>query len=71
MVLAAKGAILAEDEKGFTLNQVNGDLKITKVLTLVPFETAKAATEHLYTIVYQYCVTVYHIYSRSFGIQSM
>ena len=40
MVLAAKAAILAEDEKEFTLDQVNRDLKITKVLTLAPFETA-------------------------------
>ena len=45
MVLAAMAAILAEDEKGFTPDQVNGDLKITKVLTLVPFETAKVLTQ--------------------------
>ena len=45
MVLAAKAAILAEDEKGFTLDQVNGDLKITKALTLAPFETAKVLTQ--------------------------
>ena len=45
MVLAAKAAILAEDEKRFTLDQVNGDLKITKVLTLAPFETAKVLTQ--------------------------
>ena len=44
-VLAAKAAILAEDEKEFTLDQVNGDLKITKVLTLAPFETAKVLTQ--------------------------
>ena len=45
MVPAAKAAILAEDEKGFTPDQVNGDLKITKVLTLAPFETAKVLTQ--------------------------
>ena len=45
MVLAAKAAILAKDEKEFTLDQVNGDLKITKVLTLAPFETAKVLTQ--------------------------
>ena len=32
MVLAAKATILAEDEKGFTLDQVNGDLKIQRCL---------------------------------------
>ena len=44
-VPAAKAAILAEDEKGFTLDQVNGDLKITKALTFAPFETAKVLTQ--------------------------
>ena len=44
-VLAAKAAILAEDDEGFTLDQVNADLKITKVLTLAPFETAKVLTQ--------------------------
>ena len=33
MVLAAKAAIFAEDEKGCTLDKVNEDLKITKALT--------------------------------------
>ena len=32
MVLAVKAAILAEDEKGFTLDQVNGDLKLQRHL---------------------------------------
>ena len=45
MVLAAKAAILAEDEKGFTLDQVNEDLKITKALTLAPFEMAEVLTQ--------------------------
>ena len=38
MVLAAKAAVLAENEKGFILDYVKGDLKITKALTLAPFE---------------------------------
>ena len=45
MVLAAKAAILAENEKGFTLDQVKGDLKITKALTLAPFEMANVLTQ--------------------------
>ena len=40
-LLAAKAAILAEDENGFTLDQVNGDLKITKALTLALLKQPK------------------------------
>ena len=45
MVLAAKAAILAENKKGLTLDQVKGDLKITKALTLAPFEMANVLTQ--------------------------
>ena len=45
MVLVAKAAILAENEKEFTLDQVKGDLKITKVLTLASFEMANVLTQ--------------------------
>ena len=45
MVLAAKAVMMANDVKGFTLNQVQGDLIITKALTLAPFETTHVKTE--------------------------
>ena len=44
-VLAAKAATMAKGEEGFTLDQVKGDLKITKALTLAPFETTHVMTQ--------------------------
>ena len=45
MVLAAKAVVLAENEKGFILDHVKGDLKIIKALTLAPFEMANVLTQ--------------------------
>ena len=44
-VLAAKAATMAKGEEDFTLDQVKGDLKMTKALTLAPFETTHVMTQ--------------------------
>ena len=44
-VMAAKAATMAKGEEDFTLNQVKGDLKMTKALTLAPFENTHVMTQ--------------------------